>query len=378
MFSDSVAQIWDPKSEAEFENGACGKGCSHTYAMRSEGEAYGENDMVIPWECSHGSWLMPTGKKQATSQLFSGPWDWENAPYMPAIGTARTWGEEAYLADLEFYASESPEQRAMRHAAMAAGEKAAEARIIDHKVLRKEEKWADKSGAMKFRVPRPCRYASLYEKRICAGCGEHLPKDSDICVGKIVKVEQQERRHDGRLVNTGNLVSRLALPGECGQLCGEKLAGCWNHEQHKTCIYVHPDEPQWAAACAGTLRVKEDNRLIFCMEGEERAAAVAQRPAAVARFSALGPGPTSGHHGRGGGGNHGRGGGGQQHARPPRGPAGGGSASANTWGNRGGGPAHNTAPTNPWVEVATALCSAASKAAATSTTNPWGNRGGRT
>jgi hypothetical protein len=84
------------------------------------------------------------------------------------------------------------------------------------------------------------------------------------------------------------------------------------------------------------------------MEGEERAAAVAQRPAAVARFSALGPGPTSGHHGRGGGGNHGRGGGGQQHTRPPRGPAGGGSASANTWGNRGGGPAPNTTPTNPW------------------------------
>ena len=93
MISDSVAKIWDPTSEAEFENGACGKGCSHTYAMRSEGEAYGENDMVIPWECCHGSWLMPTGKKQAKGQLFSGPWDWENAPYMPvSIGTALTWG----------------------------------------------------------------------------------------------------------------------------------------------------------------------------------------------------------------------------------------------------------------------------------------------
>ena len=107
-------------------------------------------------------------------------------------------------------------------------------------------------------------------------------------------VEEQEKRRDGRMAGTGKMVARLAEPGASGvRICGEKLAGCWNHDQHRTCIYVHPDEPQWAAACAGTLRVKEDNRLIFCMAGEERAVAAA----APARFAALGP-QQQGHGGQ--------------------------------------------------------------------------------
>ena len=79
-------------------------------------------------------------------------------------------------------------------------------------------------------------------------------------------VEEQEKRRDGRMAGTGKMVARLAGARDTGvRLCGEKLAGCWNHDQHRSCIYVHPDEPQWAAACAGTLDVRADNRLVFCM-----------------------------------------------------------------------------------------------------------------
>ncbi|NCA17742.1 MAG: hypothetical protein EBS90_11990, partial [Betaproteobacteria bacterium] len=164
--------------------------------------------------------------------------------------------------------------------------------VIVSKVARKEDKWTNQ-GSMKFRVPRPCRYASLFQQRICANCSTKLPAGTDTCSARIVMVEEQEKRRDGRLAGTGKMVARLAEPGASGvRICGEKLAGCWNHDQHRTCIYVHPDEPQWAAACAGTLRVKEDNRLIFCMAGEERAA-VAMAPA---RFAALGP--QGGHGGQ--------------------------------------------------------------------------------
>jgi hypothetical protein len=37
------------------------------------------------------------------------------------------------------------------------------------------------------------------------------------------------------------------------RVCDRDFAGCWNHEQTRTCIYVHPDEPQWADACSGAL-----------------------------------------------------------------------------------------------------------------------------
>jgi predicted nucleic acid-binding Zn ribbon protein len=151
---------------------------------------------------------------------------------------------------------------------------------------------------MKFRVPRPCRYASLFEQRICASCSTKLPAGQSICSASIIMVEEQEKRRDGRMAGTGKMVARLARPGDAGvRSCGEKLAGCWNHDQHRTCIYVHPDEPQWASACAGTLRVKEDNRLVFCMAGEERAAQPANRFADLAGGQHGHQRPQGGAHG---------------------------------------------------------------------------------
>jgi len=77
---------------------------------------------------------------------------------------------------------------------------------------------------MKFRVPRPCKYATLYEQRICSDCGAKVPEGATVC---------------------------KAMKGH--RVCDQEFAGCWNHEQTQTCIYIHPDEPQWKDACSGAL-----------------------------------------------------------------------------------------------------------------------------
>ncbi|NBT35325.1 MAG: hypothetical protein EBT03_07275 [Betaproteobacteria bacterium] len=296
MTSKSVA-LWAP-SEIEYEYGACGHGCS---GLASDGADHlGDGTYTVPWECAHGSWLLsteaPAGWMPGASH--SAEIIWDNAEM---AGFCVRWlqhrgclsfGDIVFLEEMRYYAGETPEVRAARKEAEVLRDAADTTRVIVSKVARKEDKWTNQ-GSMKFRVPRPCRYASLFQQRICANCSTKLPAGTDTCSARIVMVEEQEKRRDGRLAGTGKMVARLAEPGASGvRICGEKLAGCWNHDQHRTCIYVHPDEPQWAAACAGTLRVKEDNRLIFCMAGEERAA-VAMAPA---RFAALGP--QGGHGGQ--------------------------------------------------------------------------------
>jgi hypothetical protein len=288
---------WAPKSLVEFENGACGKGCTHMESLRTGADHLGDGSYTVPWECPHGSWLMaetaPAGwTAGGDSRSIVMEWD---SPATAA--TCVSWlehrgcysfGDITFLEDMRYYATETPEVRAARKEAEVLRDAADEAKIICTKVARKEEKWTSK-GSMKFRVPRPCKYATLFQQRICANCSSHLPAGQDTCYAPIVMVEEQERRRDGRMAGTGKMVARLASARESGvRPCGEKLAGCWNHEQHHTCIYVHPDEPQWAAACAGTLRVKTDNRLIFCMAGEEGPAAQPQQPN---RFSILAGGP---------------------------------------------------------------------------------------
>lgn len=274
-----VVGAWAPKSLVEFENGPCGKGCPHMECLRDGGDHLGDGSYVAPWECSHGSWLMaqtaPTGWTAAGSTSRSIALEWDS----PATAAAcvrwlqhrgcLSFGDITFLEDMRYYATETPEVRVARKQAEALRDAADATKVVDSKVARKEEKWTA-SGSMKFRVPRPCKYASLFQQRICANCSSHLPVGQDTCSAPIVMVEEQERRRDGRMAGTGKMVARQASPSDSGvRPCGERLAGCWNHDQHKTCIYVHPDEPQWPAACAGTLRVKTDNRLVFCMAGEE-------------------------------------------------------------------------------------------------------------
>jgi len=307
-----IVGAWAPTSEKDYDAGACRQGCPHTMCLSDGGDLLGDGSYLCAWECSHGSWLMAAPKPVDWSPGGAGRaivLEWDGAATAAAcVGWLEhrgslSFGDLTFLEDMRYYATETPAARAARKEAEALRDAADEARVIDSKVARKEEKWTNK-GAMKFRVPRPCRYASLFEKRICAGCNTPVPEGQSTCSATVVKVEEQERRHDGRMAGTGKMVSRLAKAGDIGaRTCGELLAGCWNHEQHHTCIYVHPDEPQWAAACAGTLRVKADNRLVFCMAGEEggAAAGVAASRDFTSRFAALAGGGQK--QGSGGGGN---------------------------------------------------------------------------
>jgi hypothetical protein len=284
IWDDAAIRVapWGPLTLEDYEAGACRQGCRHEECLGNGGEWLANGGYYVPWDCPHGSWLMEAKAPTDWTTYGEGysvrvEWDAKETAaacvrWLEHRGEA-SFGDIVFLEDMRYYAAETPEQRASRKEALALRDAADEAKVIGCKVAAKEEKWTSK-GAMKFRVPRPCRYATLFEKRICAGCSAQLPPGQNTCSAIVVRVEEQERRHDGRMAGTGKMVSRLAKPGDLGaRPCGEILAGCWNHEQHRTCIYVHPDEPQWSAACAGTLRVKADNRLVFCMAGEEGGAA---------------------------------------------------------------------------------------------------------
>ena len=303
---------WAPKSLEEYESGPCGKSCPHNLCLGNGGDLLGDGTYVVPWECAHGSWLMPDTAPAgwlSAEASHAVVLEWDSAE--SAASCVRwlehrgcfSFGDITFLEDMRYYATETPMARAARKEAEALRDAADASRVICSKVARKEEKWTNK-GTMKFRVPRPCRYASLFEQRICANCSAKLPAGADTCSANIVMVEEQERRHDGRMAGTGKMVARLASAGSSGvRVCGEKLAGCWNHDQHRSCIYVHPDEPQWAAACAGTLDVRADNRLIFCMATDPASQRLAGQRVAASRdfsnrFNALMASP---HHGGGGG-----------------------------------------------------------------------------
>ena len=79
---------------------------------------------------------------------------------------------------------------------------------------------------MKFRVPKPCKYSKLFLERICARCGKNVPEGQEMCS------------------------------------CGEKLQDCSSHKTN-SCIYVHPDEPEWEAACDGTLAFNRQHQIFY-------------------------------------------------------------------------------------------------------------------
>jgi len=133
-----------------------------------------------------------------------------------------SWGGLAELEINAQRAAETPKQRAARLAKEAEQDRNREIELVNFSINRKEDRWT-KNGTMTFRVPRPCKYADLFAKRICANCNSHVPEGQTRCVSM-----------------KGHLV------------CNQEFAGCWSHTQG-TCIYVHPDEPQWADACSGKL-----------------------------------------------------------------------------------------------------------------------------
>jgi len=193
-----------------------------------------ETDGYTTWTCSHGGWVLPRTRLLASCCDHTAeqcPGLCKQHPLTSSeflclrneMDSAIGWGT-AICAEWEAaIASETPAQRAVRLAADLAHDVATQGRIEQFSVKKKCEKWTD-GGKMKFRVPRCCKYASLFEQHRCAKCECTVPAGQDTCCG------QNGQRH---------------LP--------EKLAGCWSHESTRSCIYIHPDEPQWQAACDGSL-----------------------------------------------------------------------------------------------------------------------------
>ena len=267
---------WDPKNDAEFENGACGK-CQMQACLEEEGG-------FTVWECRHGSWFMPKEVSYACASerhtVAECPGNCSQHPLFKGAALELTrrmtatpelsWGNVCWEEEQRYLASETAEQKTARLAKEAADDVASKGRLINFAVHKKEDKWCDKSGEMKFRVPRPCKYATLFAKRECAACGAKVPELSKFC---------------GAMKN--------------GRQCCEELAGCWNHEKTRTCIYVHPDEEQWQAACDGTLCYDRE-RSCFHLRGA--ALPVVNRFAAAVRDER----PRQQGHGRSQGQNQGR------------------------------------------------------------------------
>ena len=174
---------------------------------------------------------------------------WPNSSFWgSAAPIVAAWGDEMCDAHLAMLRAETPQQRSARLLADAAADEKSHNGLIKFSVGRKEDKWC-KGGEMKFRVPKPCKYASLFAQRICAGptCGKKVPEGQTKCS------------------------------------CGEALAGCWNHEKTHTCIYVHPDEPQWEDACSGALCFDRQQHLFHLRSEPLACCAEVNRFAVVAR-----------------------------------------------------------------------------------------------
>ncbi len=249
-FNDVLYRPWNPKTNQDFETGPCGGVC-HSYL------ALDECDGFTVWNCCHGHWIMP--RERLISEAEGHPHEncggyCSTHPLLDKAAIAfraqedagMTWGDIAeadYRAEI---AAETPQQMAMRLKAEAEAEANANAGIVRYSINKKADKWT-KGGEMKFRVPRPCKYQSLFMARTCAGCNSHVPEGQTRC--------QATKGH---------------------RVCGEELAGCWAHEKSHTCIYIHPDEPQWADALSGNLCYDRD-RSCFHLKGDAPEAKEAPR-----------------------------------------------------------------------------------------------------
>lgn len=282
--NDIFYQPWAPKTIKAIEAGPCGHHCDAALSFENvEGFSV--------WNCRHGAWVMPiqreTTSEEGHSMAECGGFCREH-PLMNAYvlsgrdrdDTGLSWGDQLEIDLRAARAAETPAQTAARLVKEAEAAAASLAGIIRYSTNKKADKWCA-GGAMKFRVPRPCKYQSLFLARTCAACGTQVPEGQTNCQG--------DKGH--------------------GRVCGELLAGCWSHEKSHNCIYIHPDEPQWADALSGVLCYDRE-RQVFFKKGEAAPAAagggapLGGAPSAAARFAALSGDkrPRDGGHPRDGGG----------------------------------------------------------------------------
>lgn len=263
MSFNSSFRIWSPETSAEFDNGPCaGRSCYMTAETRME-------DGLFFWECCCGSWVIPRQRKISHELKHSaeecGGYCAEHClltasalELRDAMDNGVPWGDIMLADEAAMLARLTPAEMAAREAEAAAYEAAGERDLQGFRVMKKADRWCAKGGQMKFRVPRPCKYITLFMKRECAGCGAKVPEGQTQCSAK-----------------------------KGYRVCGEKLSGCWAHEQSHNCIYIHPDEPQWASALSGDL-CYDRTAQCFHLRGEHVAAPKAAP--APNRFGALGGG----------------------------------------------------------------------------------------
>ena len=238
--NDIFYRPWNPQTDQDFEAGPCGGNC-HSYLAMDECEGF------TVWNCRHGHWIMPRERviqNDHDSKSCNG-----NCQTHPLVNSyvlemrnledqGYSWGDIAEIDLAKARSVETPEQTAQRLKADAAADAAVNAGIVRYSVNKKADKWM-KGGQMKFRVPRCCKYQTLFLARTCAGCGSHVPDGQTKCSAK-----------------------------KGFTVCGEELNGCWAHEKNQSCIYVHDDEPQWADAMSGALCYDRE-RQCFHLRGQE-------------------------------------------------------------------------------------------------------------
>ena len=201
--------LWKHSSDFDLDSGPASCHC-HTDPAHAVDHRGGR----LVWECSCGNWVVPEPGDSHSAHQCSG-----NCAEHPmlygqtlelhlAVQNGTLWGDILLAWEDAEIAKETPEQKAARAAARAAQDHKMVEGVIDYSVAKKTERWTDKSGEMKFRVPRPCRYETLF-------------------------------------------------------LEGKEARGCWMHEKGEPCIYVHPNQPQWADAMANRLCYDRDAQSFY-------------------------------------------------------------------------------------------------------------------
>lgn len=268
---------WIITSDRDLEAGPCGHGCS-AMSMHGEHEVLGRQ--MTLWDCPHGKWR-PLDFVDASLPHDSDfcPGNCQFHPLMngavlelaKAMLLGVSWGDIMQEELDARRAAETPAEREARLAQEATERVRFAKSLVDFNTKRKAAKWC-KDGARKFRVARPCKYAQLFLENKCAKCNGPCP--DEVCPSAACKeVKASCWAHDVFMCCRGCPPpaddEEVDMRNGCPR-CGGATDSC--------CIYVHPDEPQWADAVAGRLLFDRDAQS-FYLRGQPK-------PAPVNRFVA--------------------------------------------------------------------------------------------
>jgi hypothetical protein len=199
--SEMIYNRWNLSEEYGIERGPkeCNSRCDAAFALSTT------SDGRMVWECLCGNWVVPRPNNMSMPSFFN---DGVMQELFMAEETGRLWGDIILDWEDAERAKETTEQKAARLAESVLQTQKMMDGVIDYSVAKKAERWCDKTGEMKFRVPRPCKYETLF-------------------------------------------------------LEGREEKGCWMHSKGEPCIYIHPDQEQWKDAVAGRLCYDRDSQAFY-------------------------------------------------------------------------------------------------------------------